>query len=56
MKDFPWGIMLMSIAITFFWRAIYPTEIFKFVIACWISGAVLGIISGIMKVKEDSEK
>lgn len=57
MKDFPWGIMIASIAIVFFWLEVFninvPDEAIKFVLSCWASGAVSGIISGLMKIHED---
>jgi hypothetical protein len=48
MRDFPWRILLMSVAITVVWRPILTDNV-EYVIACWISGAVLGLVSGYMK-------
>lgn len=54
MKNFPWGIVIMSIAIAFFWRPVFPeSQDGKYIIACLISGVVLGLVSGYMKLRED---
>lgn len=57
MKNFPWGIVLFSIAIAFFWRPIFPEgQDGKYIIACWISAVILGVVAGLMRIREDIEK
>lgn len=54
MKNLPWGIILMSIAIAFFWRPIFPEgQDGEYILSCLFSGVVLGLISGWMKLRED---
>ena len=50
-RDLPWGIILMSIAIAFFWRPIFSDNL-KYLGACWVSALVLGYVAHLLNMRD----